>query len=75
MPRHKLGNAIKVGDGLFPAKKFEICAGMNKNNQLKIISVWSVWFLILKKKQVFEYLVLEFQEPHSNTIPLLFSGA
>ena len=68
MPRHKLGNAIRVGDGLFPAKKFEICAGMNKNNQLKIISVWSVWFLILKKKQVFEFLVLKFQEPHSNTI-------
>ena len=42
MPRHKLGNAIRVGDGMFPGKKFEICAGMNKNNQLKIKSVWSV---------------------------------
>ena len=42
MPRHKLGNAIRVGDGLFPAKKFEICAGMNKNNQLKTISALSV---------------------------------
>ena len=39
MPRHKLGNALRVVDGLFPAKKFEICAGMNKNNQLKTISV------------------------------------
>ena len=62
MSRHKLGNAIKVGwvMGLFPAKKFEICAGMNKNNQLKTISVLSVWFLILNKKQVFEFLVLIF---------------
>ena len=60
MPRHKLGNAIRVGDGLFPATKFEICAGMNKNNQLKTISVLSVWFLILNKKQVFEFLVLIF---------------
>ena len=42
MSRHKLGDTIRVGDGLFPAKKFEICAGMNKNNQLKTISVLSV---------------------------------